>query len=53
MEVRSVKFDKVKNYYNNGNGLWSKKMVKNAVGRWITTAEYKLITGEDYKSEVI
>ena len=48
MEVRSAKFDKVNNYYNNGKGLWSKKMVKNAVGRWITTAEYKLITGEEY-----
>ena len=42
---------KVKTYYNNGKGPWSKAMVKNAVGRWITEEEYKEITGEDYESE--
>lgn len=51
METRSVNFDKVKNYYSNGKGLWSKNMVRNAVGRWITVAEYKLITGEEYESK--
>lgn len=42
----SKKYNKVKNYYD--KGLWNKKMVYNAVGRWITAEEYKLITGEDY-----
>lgn len=50
METRSSNFDKVKNYYDDGKGPWSKKMVKNAVGRWITVAEYKLITGEEYQA---
>lgn len=42
----SKNFEKVQNYYE--KGLWSKEMVKNAVGRWITEAEYKEITGEEY-----
>lgn len=42
----SKNYNKVRSYY--ANGLWSKTMVKNAVGRWITEEEYKLITGEDY-----
>ena len=46
----SKKYEKVKNYYNNGdNGLWTKTQVYNAVGRWITAEEYKEITGEDYQ----
>ena len=49
MAGTSANFEKVKSYYNNGKGHWSKKQVWNAVGRWITTAEYKLITGEDYR----
>lgn len=44
----SKNFNKVKAYYNNGKGPWSKAMVKNAVGRWITEAEYKKTTGEEY-----
>lgn len=44
----SPKFEKVKAYYE--SGLWNKAMVKNAVvKKWITKAEYKEITGEDYK----
>lgn len=42
----SKNYNKVKSYYE--SDLWSKTMVKNAVGRWITEEEYKLITGEDY-----
>lgn len=33
----SLKFDIVKKYYE--SGLWTKKMVENAVGRWITSIE--------------
>lgn len=44
----SLKFEKVKGYYN--NGLWNKKMVRNAVAKgWITADEYALIVGEDYE----
>ena len=44
----SLKFEKVKGYYN--NGLWNKKMVRNAVAKgWITADEYTLIIGEDYE----
>lgn len=42
----SKNFEKVKNYYN--AGLWSKARVHAVVGKWITTEEYKEITGEDY-----
>lgn len=45
----SKNFEKVKGYYD--NGLWSKAKVKNAVVKgWITAAEYKEITGEDYSA---
>lgn len=45
----SKNFEKVKGYYD--NGLWSKTKVKNAVVKgWITAAEYKEITGEDYSA---
>lgn len=47
----SKNYQKVKDYYDNGNGPWSKTMVKNAVGRWITEEEYKMITGEAYTDE--
>ena len=44
----SPKYNKVKKYYD--DGLWSKSMVRNAVSKgWITAAEYKEITGEDYE----
>lgn len=45
----SLKFEKVKAYYNNGSGPWSKAMVANAVVKgWITAEEYELIVGEPY-----
>lgn len=43
----SEKFPEVKGYYD--NGLWSEKYVYNAVGRWITAAEYEEITGDKYE----
>ena len=43
----SKNYSKVKGYFE--SGLWNRKMVRNAVGRWITEEEYKLITGEDYE----
>lgn len=42
----SKKFEMVKNFYD--KKLWTKGMVKNAVGRWITAEEYQSITGEVY-----
>lgn len=42
----SKNYSKVKKWYDNGR--WSKAIVKNAVGRWITEEEYELITGEPY-----
>lgn len=44
--MHSKNFAKVKYYYD--NGLWSKTKVHNAVGKWITPAEYEEITGEPY-----
>lgn len=44
----SDKYEKVKKYYD--DGLWSTDKVKNAVvHKWITSDEYKEITGEDYE----
>lgn len=42
----SKNYDKVKKFYD--ADLWSLGMVRNAVGRWITVEEYKMITGQDY-----
>lgn len=42
----SKKFKQVKGYYD--NGLWTKRMVYNAVGRWITAEEYEELTGEEF-----
>lgn len=42
--MHSKNFEKVKNYYE--NGIWTKSMVLNAVGRWITEEEYYEIVGE-------
>ena len=43
----SKNFNKVKSYYD--RGLWSIERVREAVVKgWITSEEYKLITGEDY-----
>lgn len=40
------KYNKVKGYYE--AGLWSLKMVRNAVGRWITEEEFTAITGKEF-----
>lgn len=45
----SKNFEKVKSYYE--QGLWTIKMVQNAVGRWITEDEYKLIVGFELLEE--
>lgn len=45
----SKNFEKVKKFYK--MGIWSEKMVWNAVGKWITPEEYKEITGEDCSKE--
>ena len=46
--THSKNYDKVKKYYDDGR--WTLAMVKNAVVKgWITAAEYKEITGEDYE----
>ena len=39
------KFEKVKQYYE--KGLWTAKMVLNAVGKWITQEEADTILGVD------
>ena len=41
----SKNYEKVKKFYK--MGIWSEKMVWNAVGKWITPE----ITGEDYSKE--
>ncbi len=42
---KSAKFDKVKSYYD--KGLWTERMVRNAVGRWITADEAnEIISGQ-------
>lgn len=43
----SKHYEKVKGYYD--KNLWSKTRVYNAVGKWITAAEYEEITGETYE----
>ena len=49
----SENFEKVNKYYVNylaGKYLqWNKTKIYNAVGKWITKAEYKTITGESYE----
>lgn len=45
--MHSEKFEKVRSYYK--NRLWTLAQVKNAVGRWITEAEYQEITGKAFK----
>ncbi len=46
-DEHSKNYAKVKRYYD--RGLWSKAWVHRAVEcNWITAAEYKEITGEDY-----
>ena len=43
------KFEKVKQYYE--KGLWTVKMVLNAVGKWITQEEADIILGVDKSDE--
>lgn len=44
----SVKFEKVKGYYD--KGLWKEFQVANAVVKgWITAEEYEEIVGRPYK----
>ena len=44
----SPKYDNILQWYS--MGMWSLKMVKNAVVKgWITEEEYEEITGEVYK----
>ena len=43
----SINFEKVKRYYDNGQ--WTIERVRNAVGRWITEAEFTEITGDEYE----
>ena len=48
VNIMSKKFNLVKKYYE--QGLWNKKRVHDAVTKeWITAAEYKEITGEEYE----
>ena len=44
--MHSKNFEKVRQFYI--DGLWSKTKVYNAVGKWITAAEYEEIVGEPY-----
>lgn len=45
----SRNFEKVKTHYDEGR--WVKKKVRDAVGKWITAEEYKMITGEEFSEE--
>lgn len=42
----SKNYGKVEGYYKTGR--WTVNMVRNAVGRWITEAEFETITGRNY-----
>ncbi len=49
MEEHSKMYEKIKYWYD--NGMWSKKMVSNAVVKGkITAEEYEEITGEPYEA---
>ena len=41
--MHSPKFNLVKRYYN--RKLWSKQMMLNAIGKWVTKEEYEEIVG--------
>lgn len=45
----SKNYEKVKGFYD--AGLWSLGMVHNAVGRWVTAAEFEEITGKEFKNK--
>lgn len=51
----SKKFDVVNKYYHtfyNGERMWDKSRVKNAVVKnWITAEEYEEIVGEPYEED--
>lgn len=47
MTEYSERFEKVRGYYK--NHLWNLTQVRNAVGKWITEAEYQEITGKVFK----
>lgn len=49
----STNYELVKNYYNDGNGLWSIERVYNVVGKTngITEDEYNEITGFIYPTK--
>jgi hypothetical protein len=49
VETMSKNYYKVKKYYDSGK--WTKEMVWNAVGKWITAEEYELIVGEPWVNE--
>lgn len=44
--IHSKNYEKVKYYYD--RNLWNKDRVREAVGKWITEAEFFDITGEAY-----
>lgn len=46
MNEHSKQFEHIRELYETGE--WSKKWVKNAVGKKITAEEYQEITGEAY-----
>lgn len=46
--MATSKYEKVKNYYD--NGLWSIRKVRDAVEKgWITPEQFEEITGEVYE----
>jgi len=48
--MATSKYQKVKNYYD--NGLWSIRKVHDAVEKgWITPEQFEEITGEVYEAE--
>lgn len=46
-DEHSIHYEKVLHYYQ--SGIWNKKKVYNAVGKWITESEYTEITNEPYE----
>ena len=45
----SPKFERVKTYYD--EKLWNETMVRNAIGKWITTEEAEEILGTEDAGE--
>lgn len=46
---KSKNYEKVEGFYN--AKLWSLRMVRNAVDRWITSDEFQEITGKEYEKK--